>query len=252
MYTKRSSRSERNAIRLNRNPIGYLARSLIAVVLMFFWYSTGMIVGLIHRETGFSIALGYVRFLHRLYGLRVVVENENKEPLHGCVFILLNQTSLLDGLIGAPAIVRPWRVITNIEYAMIPVFGWGMAIWGHVIIRQWPSQAKKTIERVRRFLVRGGNVWISIEGKRSKDGKLSPYKKGPAVLAIGAKADVVPVVYFGVRDCMPYGEWKIHPGNVTVRFLRSISTRDLQYDDRTRLVENLRDLAERELGLAAE
>ena len=251
MYTKRSSQLESDVVPLDRNPIGYLARLLFAIVLLLPWYSAAILVGLIHRETGFSIGLSYIRFLHRLYGLRVRVENENNEPLHGCVFILLNQTSLLDGPVGAPAIPRPWRVITNIEYAMIPVFGWGMAIWGHVIVRQWPSQAKKTIENVRRFLARGGNVWISIEGRRSKDGRLSPYKKGPAVLAIEAKADVVPVVHLGVRDCMPYGEWKIRPGNVTVRFLRSIPTSDFQYEDRTQLIKKLRDLAERELGLAA-
>lgn len=251
MCKNRSSEPESDVARLDRNAIGYLARLLVALVFMLPWYSTAMLVGLIHRETGFSIGLSYIRFLHRLYGLRVRVENENKEPLHGCVFILLNQTSLLDGPVGGPAIPRPWRVITNIEYAMIPIFGWGMAIWGHVMVRQWPSQAKKTIEKVRCFLEKGGNVWISIEGRRSKDGQLSPYKKGPAILAIEAKADIVPVVHLGVRDCMPYGEWKIRPGNVTVRFLRSIPTRGLQYEDRTHLVEKLRDLAERELGLAA-
>lgn len=251
MHAKRSSQLEDDVVRLDRNPIGYLARLLIALVLMLPWYSIAMLVGLIHRETGFSIALGYVRFLHRLYGLRVGVENENKEQLHGCVFILVNQTSLLDGPVAAPAIPRPWRVITNVEYAMIPIFGWGMAIWGHVIVRQRPSQARKTIEKVRGFLARGGNVWISIEGKRSKNGLLSPYKKGPAVLAIEAQADVVPVVLLGVRACMPYGEWKIRPGKVTVRFFRSIPTRDLHYEDRTLLIRKLRDLAERELGLAA-
>lgn len=251
MSTERSSRSESHVVRLDPNPIGCVARLFVAILLMLPWYSTAILVGLIHRETGFCVALSYIRFLHRLYGLRVRVENENKEPLHGCVFILLNQTSLLDGPVGAPAIPRPWRVITNIEYAMIPVFGWGMAIWGHVIVRQWPSQSKKTIEKVRRFLAKGGNVWISIEGRRSRDGLLSPYKKGPAVLAIEAKADVVPVVHLGVKDCMPHGDWKIRPGNVTVRFLRSIPTSDFQYEDRTQLIKNLRDLAERELGLAA-
>ena len=251
MYTMRSSQSETHVVRLDRNPIGCLARLLVALILMLPWYSTAMLVGLIHRETGLGIGLSYVRFLHKLYGLRVRVENENKEALHGCVFILLNQTSLLDGPVGALTIPRPWRVITNIEYAMIPIFGWGMAIWGHVIIRQWPSQAKKTIEKVSRLLAMGGNVWISIEGRRSKDGLLSPYKKGPVVLAIQAKADIVPVVLLGVRDCMPYGEWKIRPGNVTVRFLRSIPTRELRYEDRTQLIAKLRGLAERELGLAA-
>ncbi len=251
MYTKRSSQSENHVVELNRNPIGCFSRLFIAILVMLPWYSTAILVGLIHREAGFSILLGYARFLQRLYGLQVRVENENKEPLYGCVFVLLNQTSLLDAPVGAPAIPRPWRSITNIEYALIPVFGWGMPIWGHVLVRQWPSQAKKTLEKVRSFLARGGNVWISIEGRRSKDGLLSPYKKGPVVLAIKTKADIVPVVHLGVRDCMACGEWRIRPGNVTVRFLRAIPTRELQYEDRMQLIGKLRALAERELGFAA-
>lgn len=227
-----SSQSERQVVRLDRNPIGYLARLFVALGLMLPWYSMAVLVGIFHRKTGFSIGISYCRFLHKLYGLRVRLENDNKEPLHGCVFILLNQTSLLDGPVGAPVIPRPWRVITNIEYAMIPVFGWGMALWGHVIVRQWPSQARKTLQKATNFLARGGNVWISIEGRRSKDGLLSPYKKGPVILAIQAKADIVPVVHLGVRDCMAYGEWSIRPGNVTVRFLRAIPTRELRFEPR--------------------
>ncbi len=245
-----SSQTESNVVRSDRNWIECLMRLLIAILLMLPWYSTAMLVGLIHRETGFSILVSYARFLNRLYGLRVRLENENKKPLHGCVFVLLNQTSLLDGPVGATTAPRPWRVITNVEYAMIPIFGWGMPIWGHVIVRQWPAQARWTINKASRFLATGGNILISIEGRRSKDGRLSPYKKGPVVLAIEAKADIVPVVHLGVRNCMPYGEWKIRPGNVTVRFLRSIPTRDLQYADRTPLIERLRALAERELDLA--
>ena len=246
-----SSQTESNVVRSDRNWIECLMRLLLAILLMLPWYSTAMLVGLIHRETGLSLLVSYARFLNRLYGLRVRLENENKKPLHGCVFVLLNQTSLMDPPVCATIAPRPWRVITNVEYAMIPIFGWGMPIWGHVIVRQWPAQAKWTINKASRFLAMGGNILISIEGRRSKDGRLSPYKKGPVVLAIEAKADIVPVVHLGVRNCMPYGEWKIRPGNVTVRFLRSIPTRDLQYADRTLLIERLRALAERELDLAA-
>jgi 1-acyl-sn-glycerol-3-phosphate acyltransferase len=231
------------------NSIGYLARLLVAVFLLLPWVSIVMLVGLIHREIGFDIGLSYARFFHKLFGLRVHVENENKEPLRGCVFILLNQTSLLDGLAAASTIPRPWRVITNIEYAMIPFFGWVVALWGHVIVRQWPAQAKKAIEKLTGFLTRGGNVWMSIEGRRSKDGQLSPYKNGSVVLAIQAKAAIVPVVHLGVRECLPYGEWRIRPGDVTIRFLRAVPTRELQYEDRMQLIEKLRGIAERELGL---
>ena len=86
----------------------------------------------------------------------------------------------------------------------------------------------------------------SNEGKRSKDGLLSPYKKGPVVLAINAKAKIVPVIHSGVQDCLPYGKWRIRPGKVKVRFLEVITTESMQYEDRDKLVNKLRTIAEKE------
>ena len=139
------------------------------------------------------------------------------------------------------------RGLVNIEYALIPVFGWAMCLFSWVIIRQWPRQAQKTMQKVESFLQQGGNLWISIEGRRSEDGSLSPYKKGPVVLAINARAKIVPVIHSGVRDCLPYGKWQIRPGKVTIRYLKAIPTEDMQYDDRQEVVYTLRTLAEQKL-----
>ena len=93
---------------------------------------------------------------------------------------------------------------------------------------------------------------MSIEGRRSKDGSLSPYKKGPVILAIQAQAKIVPVLIHGAGNCLPHGKWRIRPGKVTIRFLEVISTDNMQYEDRDKLVSTLRTLAEKELGQQAE
>jgi 1-acyl-sn-glycerol-3-phosphate acyltransferase len=66
-----------------------------------------------------------------------------------------------------------------------------------VIIRHLPNQAKKKFKKAESFLRKGGLVYLSIEGKRSFDGSLSPYKKGPALLAIQANAKIFPVIILG-------------------------------------------------------
>ncbi len=202
--------------------IGYLLRSVIVGISLVPWYFFGMVVALADQDRGLRIFISWNRFFLKLFHIEISLENENhaKVTTNGCVFILLNQTSLLDGTIGAMIIPLPWRGLVNIEYALIPVFGWAMCIFSWVIIRQWPKQAKKTMQKVQSFLQRGGNLWISIEGKRSKDGLLSPYKKGPVVLAINAKAKIVPVIHSGVQDCLPYGKWRIRPGKVTIKYLK--------------------------------
>jgi 1-acyl-sn-glycerol-3-phosphate acyltransferase len=231
------------------NTLGYLLRSVIAGISLFPWYFLGMIVGLLDQNRGLRIFINWNRFFLKLFHIEISLENENHATVtkNGCVFILLNQTSLLDGSIGAMIIPLPWRGLVNIEYALIPVFGWAMCLFSWVIIRQWPRQAQKTMQKVESFLQQGGNLWISIEGRRSEDGLLSPYKKGPVVLAINARAKIVPVIHSGVRNCLPYGKWRIRPGKVTIRYLKAIPTEDMQYDDRQEVVNTLRKLAEQKL-----
>jgi len=231
------------------NTFGYLFRSTIAGISLVPWYFLGIIVGLLDQDRGLRIFIGWNRFFLKLFRIRISLDNENNatDTMNGSVFILLNQTSLLDGSIGAIMLPLPWRGLVNIEYALIPLFGWVMFIFSWVIIQQWPKQAKKTMQKIESFLQRGGNLWISIEGKRSTDGSLSPYKKGPVVIAINAKAKIIPVIHSGVQDCLPYGKWRIRPGKVTIRYLKAIPTEDMLYEDRQDLVNELRTLAEQNL-----
>jgi 1-acyl-sn-glycerol-3-phosphate acyltransferase len=89
---------------------------------------------------------------------------------------------------------------------------------------------------------------MSIEGQRSRDGSLSPYKKGAAVLAIAAKARIVPFIVRGARDALPFGEWRVAPQALRVISLTAIDTRGMSMNDRDALTARLRSLAERALA----
>ncbi len=132
--------------------------------------------------------------------------------------------------------------IWNLEYALIPFFGWVSFILGWLVIRQWPAQAKRQIEKAAQYVARGGLVYLSAEGKRSANGSLNPYKKGPVVMAIRAQAPIHPLYISGSRKCMPPGEWKIRPGKIVVLFLAPIETVGLSYDDRDELLQKIREI----------
>ncbi len=234
---------------LSRQLLIFPIRSVFHFLMMVVWLSIGIIAGLLNKEVGINIIFSWVRFFLRLYGIDVRVQNDNDstEKLSGCVFTPLNQNSLLDGPVGIGAIPRPCRCIANFEYAMIPFFGWALWIFCWVIIRQWPSQAKKTLANVETFLRNGGNLWISIEGRRSKNGSLSQFKKGPVVIAIRAQAKVVPMIIYGTKEILGYGKWKIQSGKVVVRLLKAIHTNGMKYEDRDILVNQLSALAEQEV-----
>jgi 1-acyl-sn-glycerol-3-phosphate acyltransferase len=230
--------------------IVYIFRSLANILIMIPWLTCAIIIGIFHQEAGYLVAFSWDRFFLNFSGIKVLIQNENNpsENLSGCVYTLLSQTSLLDGPVGICAIPRPCRAITNIEYALIPIFGWAVWVFSYVLIRQWSWQSKMALSRVDDFLRNGGNLWVSIEGKRSKNGSLSPYKKGPAVLAIRSEAKIVPVIIEGARECLGYGKWRINEGVVTVRLLPAIATEGMNYDDRDDLVGRLARIAEKELG----
>jgi 1-acyl-sn-glycerol-3-phosphate acyltransferase len=67
-------------------------------------------------------------------------------------------------------------------------------------------------------LRRGINMLIYVEGHRSFDGKLLPFKKGPFYLAMECGVPVVPVTIAGTHYVMPKRRFAIRPGVVTVIF----------------------------------
>ena len=228
----------------------YIFRSLANILIMIPWLTCAIIIGIFHKETGYMVALSWARFFLKFSGIKVQVQNENdpSKNLSGSLFTLLAQTSLLDGPVGVCAIPRPCRGIVNVEYTLIPFFGWAIGVFSYVLFRQWSWQSKIALSKVDKFLRNGGNLWVSIEGKRSKNGSISPYKKGPAVVAIRSQAKIVPVIIEGTRECLGYGKWRIHEGDVTVRLLPAIATEGMTYDDREKLVRRLAHIAEKELG----
>jgi 1-acyl-sn-glycerol-3-phosphate acyltransferase len=212
-------------------------------------YSFALIVGVANRSAAWQIIVFWNRHFLKLFGVEVNVEyvNPDIDMSSGGVVVGLNQQSLLDPIIGQVAAPKMFMSIWNIEYAIIPFIGWISLLFGWVIIRQWPRQAKTALKKAVSYIRKGGFVYLSIEGSRSKDGSLGEYKKGPVVLAIQAKTNIYPVIIKGSRKCLPYGQWKIRPGTVTVKGLNEFSVVDMSYEDRNQIVRQLREIAHKEL-----
>ena len=181
-----------------------------------------------------------------IFGVSFEVEFEGgpKQLEQGGIIVGLTQQSLLDPTVGFASWDKPVNAIWNIEYALIPFLGWVSFILGWVIVRQSPSQSKRQISKAAKYAADGGLVFLSVEGQRSVDGQLNPYKKGPVVMAITAQAPIHPVYMAGSRSCMAPGAWKIRPGKITLRYLPPISTTGMTYEDRNVLLERLREVGE--------
>jgi 1-acyl-sn-glycerol-3-phosphate acyltransferase len=84
----------------------------------------------------------------------------------------------------------------------------------------------------------GIHMTVYVEGHRSYDGKLLPFKKGPFYLAEECKTPVVPVTISGTHRAMPKGRFAIKPTVVTVTFHPAIEPAD--FGTRDRLMEKVR------------
>lgn len=221
-----------------------LVRYSIVLVLMIFMLGAALIIGAVSPDAGWRIYRCWNSMALRVFGIEVEsrFDGDPSQYESGGVIVGLTQQSLLDPTIGYAVWDKRVRAIWNIEYALIPFFGWISVLVGWVIIRQRPEQAKRQLKKAVKHAAGGGLVYLSAEGQRSIDGSLNPYKKGPIVLAIESQASIHPIYIAGSRACMPVGEWKIRPGKVVIHYLQPISTTGLSYDDRDVLLGKVREV----------
>tara|TARA_R110001583_G_scaffold143250_1_gene295354 strand:- start:480 stop:1193 length:714 start_codon:yes stop_codon:yes gene_type:complete len=225
--------------------IWYIVKLIVYCILGFFYFIIAGFVRLFNLWKAISIFQSYLHLYFKLFGLKIHFEFEDPrtKTASNTVFVLLNQSSFLDSMIAPTLPVSKTRGIINFEFAIYPVIGWFLAITNFVIIRQWSAQAKTTLNRTNKFLRSGGNMVISIEGKRTKDGSLNTYKKGAVVMAINSQSDIVPFTIEGTYESLPYRSLYTKPGEIKIKLLKPISTIDMTYENRDHLKDQFRSIA---------
>ena len=76
--------------------------------------------------------------------------------------------------------------------------------------------------QAQRVLAKGVHMTTFVEGTRSPDGRMLPFKKGPFFLAMASGAPIIPVSIYGTEKIQGKGSLRIHPGAAHVVFHRAI------------------------------
>lgn len=221
-------------------------RLVTAIVVTFFMVVPMLPVACVAPEIAAKITKPWAKVMLTIFGitLRITDENDGHYKPYGTLFVTLNQTSLTEAFIGSYALPTPYRLIMSLQFALFPFLGWFVwLVGGVVLVPCWSKQAKNSLQRATLNLRCKVNYWMSIEGRRSPNGQIYPYKKGPVVMAIGAEATIIPIFYRKVRERLPYGEWKVKPGEVEIVFCKAIPTKGYVYEDRNQIIEQLREVA---------
>lgn len=179
----------------------------------------------------------------RLAGVRVqTVGLDRLDPSRTYIF-MSNHASNLDPPILIPLIPRRTSVMAKKELFKTPILGRAMRIGSLVPVDRGNRDAGIEAVKVAAEVIRQGiNMTVYVEGKRSFDGKLLPFKKGPFYLAMEAAVPVVPVTITGTHALMPKRRFAVQPGLVTVLFHQPIEPRE--FGDREALMEKVRVVIE--------
>lgn len=170
----------------------------------------------------------------------IEVKVRGREHLDGvgtCVYCA-NHTSFVDPGALIDAVPGSVRFVAKRSLFHVPVFGTALRITGQIPVdRGNRDAAVGSFAEAERVLRHGASAAIFVEGTRSRDGSLQPFKKGAFVLAIGLQAPCVPVYIAGARALMPRGGFVPRPGTVEVRIGAPIATAGMSYEDRDVLRE---------------
>ena len=177
----------------------------------------------------------------KMAGVKVEASGlERLDPSLTYIF-MSNHTSNLDPPILLPLIPRRTSVMAKKELFSYPILGETMRMGSLVPVDRGNRDAGIAAVHAAADVVRQGiNMTIYVEGKRSFDGKLLPFKKGPFYLAMECGVPVVPVTIVGTHDLMPKARFQISPGTVKVIFHEAIAP--TEFGDRDCLMERVRSV----------
>ncbi|MDH5234730.1 MAG: 1-acyl-sn-glycerol-3-phosphate acyltransferase [Gemmatimonadota bacterium] len=137
----------------------------------------------------------------------------------------------------------PWiKFVVKLELFRVPILGRAMLAAGMIPIeRQNRKAAFESYALASRRIEAGASIAVYPEGTRGNAYPLRHFKKGPFVLAVQARAAIVPVVMHGVLEVQRKGEFRVHPGTIHMHYLPPIETAGLTYEDRDALARRTYD-----------
>lgn len=128
-------------------------------------------------------------------------------------------------------IFDPNTVVIKKEAFYIPFFGWGIALLNPIFVnRKKGSQAiEQIIKQGSERLKRGEDILIFPEGTRVNVGERKPFKKGGALLACEAGADIIPIA-LNSGEHWNNKRWLKHPGTIQVVIGPVIATKGRSWE----------------------
>lgn len=175
-----------------------------------------------------------------LAGVRIHAEGLDRVPRDRACIFMSNHVSNLD----PPVLISriPGRTSAFIKRSLmrLPVLSIGFRLAEFIPVDRSgdTAEAQRSVEEAERVLAKGVHITTFVEGTRSPDGRMLPFKKGPFYLAMESGAPCIPVSIYGTETLMAKDRFSIKPGIVHIIFHAPIYPGD--YTTREELSEAVR------------
>jgi 1-acyl-sn-glycerol-3-phosphate acyltransferase len=188
----------------------------------------------------YNVSQAINRAAFRMARIRIVVEGRENVPAHTACIFMSNHISNLDPPALLPQIPGRTSVFLKRALMKIPVLGYAFKLGDFIPVDRdgRVESARESTAIARGVLARGLHITTFVEGTRSRDGRLLPFKKGPFYLAMETGAPCIPISIYGTEKLMKKGSARIRPGTAHIRFHPPLDPR--QYAEREELMEAMR------------
>jgi 1-acyl-sn-glycerol-3-phosphate acyltransferase len=217
--------------------------------LLFVYLTLGIPAGLIGIP--YTLMVGDVNLLYRVAmwiahagvraaGIRMEISGVEHVPAgRSCIF-MCNHVSNLDPPVVLPLLPGRSSVLLKKELMSIPILGPAMRLGKFVPVDRGSRRdaAKASVETAADALRSGLHILVFPEGTRSRDGRLSTFKKGPFFLAQQTQAPIIPIALSGTQHMMRKGSSAITPGLAHIQLLPAIESS--AYETREELMQAVR------------
>lgn len=177
----------------------------------------------------------------KLLGIKMTIEGKenltNMEPS----IVVANHQDNLDLFIHGGVIPRRTVSIGKKSLRYLPLFGQVYWLSGNIMIDRKKSKASinSMTETTEALKHQATSIWVFAEGTRNKGENLLPFKKGAFHMAKQADAPILPICASAYPKHINLNKWRA--GEVKVRILPPIPTKDIAKEDLNILCQNVHD-----------
>jgi len=177
----------------------------------------------------------------RLTGARIELSGaEHLDPNRPAIYVV-NHTSMLDLFVTLRIMPCGSVGVVKKEVIYYPFFGQLYLLSGHLRVDRGHHAAAVASMRSLGALVRRAklSIFLSPEGTRARDGRLLPFKRGMAHLAIQTGLPIVPIVIRGAHRVMRSDSLSVSGGTIRVQVLPAMPTSHWSVERTTEATEEI-------------